>query len=77
MWNYWIGGKDNFLADRAAGDQVLGAMPELPIIARLLRRFLTTTVNELTAAGVRQFLDIGTGLELLLRYRQETVSRKR
>jgi O-methyltransferase involved in polyketide biosynthesis len=62
MWNYWIGGKDHFLADRAAGDHVLEAMPALPLVARSLRRFLTTTVDELTAAGVRQFLDIGTGL---------------
>jgi O-methyltransferase involved in polyketide biosynthesis len=62
MWNYWIGGKDNFLADRSAGDQVREAMPVLPRVARLLRRFLSTTVDELTAAGVRQFLDIGTGL---------------
>ena len=62
MWNYWIGGKDNFGADREAGDQVLEAMPALPLVARLLRRFLITTVDELAAAGVRQFLDIGTGL---------------
>jgi hypothetical protein len=62
MWNYWIGGKDHFRADREAGDRVLEAMPALPHIARMLRRFLTTTVDELTAAGVRQFLDIGTGL---------------
>jgi hypothetical protein len=62
MWNYWIGGKDHFRADREAGDQVLEAMPALPYIARMLRRFLTTTVDELAAAGVRQFLDIGTGL---------------
>jgi O-methyltransferase involved in polyketide biosynthesis len=62
MWNYWIAGKDNFLSDREAGDQVLAAMPALPLVARMLRRFLSTTVDELTAAGVRQFLDIGTGL---------------
>jgi hypothetical protein len=62
MWNYWIGGKDNFRADRAAAEQVLEAMPALPLVARMLRRFLITTVDELTAAGVRQFLDIGTGL---------------
>jgi trans-aconitate methyltransferase len=62
MWNYWIGGKDNFRADREAGDQVLEAMPALPLVARMLRRFLITAVDELTAAGVRQFLDIGTGL---------------
>ena len=43
MWNYWIGGKDNFRADREAGDQVLAAMPELPVVAQMLRRFLITT----------------------------------
>ncbi|HET7013156.1 MAG TPA: SAM-dependent methyltransferase [Streptosporangiaceae bacterium] len=62
MWNYWIGGKDNFRADREAGDRVLEAMPALPLVARLLRRFLVTSVQDLSAAGVRQFLDIGTGL---------------
>jgi O-methyltransferase involved in polyketide biosynthesis len=62
MWNYWIGGKDNFRADREAGDHVREAMPELPMVAAMLRRFLTTSVDELAAAGVRQFLDIGTGL---------------
>src|ERR1700722_3514477 len=62
MWNYWIGGKDNFRADREAGDHVRAAMPQLPLVAAMLRRFLTTSVEELTAAGVRQFLDIGTGL---------------
>jgi O-methyltransferase involved in polyketide biosynthesis len=62
MWNYWIGGKDNFRADRDAGELVREAMPTLPTVARMLRRFLVTTVDELTAAGVRQFLDIGTGL---------------
>ena len=62
MWNYWIGGKDNFRADREAGEQVLEAMPALPVVAQMLRRFLITSVDELSAAGVRQFLDIGTGL---------------
>jgi SAM-dependent methyltransferase len=62
MWNYWIGGKDNFRADRDAGDRVLEAMPALPVVARMLRRFLISSVEELAAAGIRQFLDIGTGL---------------
>src|SRR5580704_16450513 len=62
MWNYWIGGKDNFSADREAAKKVLKAMPALPLIAKMLRRFLINTVDELAAAGVRQFLDIGTGL---------------
>jgi hypothetical protein len=62
MWNYWIGGTDNYPADRAAAERVREAMPALPLVARMLRHFLSTTVDELTAAGVRQFLDIGTGL---------------
>jgi trans-aconitate methyltransferase len=62
MWNYWIGGRDNFPADQQAGDRVLAAMPALPLVARMLRSFLTATVDELTAVGVRQFLDIGSGL---------------
>jgi O-methyltransferase involved in polyketide biosynthesis len=62
MWNYWVGGKDHFLADREAAEKVLEAMPALPLIARLLRQFLINTVDELEAGGIRQFLDIGTGL---------------
>jgi S-adenosyl methyltransferase len=63
MWNYWVGGKDNFAADRQAADQVLEVMPSLPLIARLARRFLIDAVHRLAAGyGVRQFLDIGTGL---------------
>jgi hypothetical protein len=62
MWNYWIGGKDNYRVDREAGELVREAMPALPLVARMLRRFLITTVDELAAAGVRQFLDIGTGM---------------
>jgi trans-aconitate methyltransferase len=62
MWNYWIGGKDNFRVDREAGEQVLEAMPALPVVAQMLRRFLITSVGDLSLAGVRQFLDIGTGL---------------
>jgi O-methyltransferase involved in polyketide biosynthesis len=63
MWNYWVGGKDNFAADRQAAEKVLEVMPSLPLIARLARRFLIDAVHRLAAGyGVRQFLDIGTGL---------------
>ncbi|MGK5682707.1 SAM-dependent methyltransferase [Actinoplanes sp. URMC 104] len=63
MWNYWMGGKDNFAADRAAGDAVAQVYPEIAVMARLSRRFLIRVVRHLTAeASVRQFLDIGTGL---------------
>jgi hypothetical protein len=63
MWNYWIGGKDNYAADRAAAEAVIAAFPVLPVIARHSRRFLVDVVQQLAAVnGVRQFLDIGTGL---------------
>lgn len=63
MWNYWVGGKDHFAADRKAAEQVLAAMPSLPAIARSVRAFLTDIVHSLAADyGIRQFLDIGTGL---------------
>jgi hypothetical protein len=63
LWNYWLGGKDNFTADREAGDQVLAIVPQLVESARADRQFLGRTVRYLTAErGVRQFLDIGTGI---------------
>ena len=63
MWNYWLGGKDNFGADREAAERVLEVMPSMPMIARAARLFLIDAVRQLaTAHGIRQFLDIGTGL---------------
>jgi hypothetical protein len=63
MWNYWLGGKDNFAADREAAERVLEVMPTMPLIARAARLFLISAVHQLaTEHGVRQFLDIGTGL---------------
>jgi hypothetical protein len=63
IWNYWMGGKDNFAADRAAGDGVAMVYPEIVDMARESRRFLIRVVRYLAAeAGIKQFLDIGTGL---------------
>jgi hypothetical protein len=63
VWNYWLGGKDNFAADREAGDQVIAFYPEIVEVARASRAFLVRAVEYLTGeAGIRQFLDIGTGL---------------
>jgi hypothetical protein len=63
VWNYWVGGKDHFAADREAGERILEAMPTLRAIAQISRRFLIDVVHDLAAErGVRQFLDIGTGL---------------
>lgn len=63
LWNYWMGGKDNFAADRAAGDAVAEAYPDIVTMAKLSRQFLIRVVSYLAGeAGVRQFLDIGAGL---------------
>jgi O-methyltransferase involved in polyketide biosynthesis len=63
IWNYWLGGKDNYPVDRAAGDQYREVFPEIVDIARASRRFLTRAVGYLAGeAQIRQFLDIGTGL---------------
>ena len=63
IWNYWLGGKDNYAVDRMAGDQTIAVLPEIVDIARASREFLARVVRYLAAdAGIRQFLDIGTGL---------------
>ena len=63
IWNYLLGGTDNFAADRAVGDQILQSMPHLALHARLSRLYLARAVRYLAAeAGIRQFLDVGTGL---------------
>jgi len=63
IWNYWLGGKDNYEVDRIAGDQFLKVFPGMAETARQSRAFLVRTVHYLAAeAGIRQFLDIGTGL---------------
>lgn len=62
MWDYYLGGKDNFAADREAAERVLAMVPELRIAARAHREFLTRVVRRLTADGIRQFIDVGSGL---------------
>jgi S-adenosyl methyltransferase len=63
IYDYLLGGKDNYPADRAAVDAVLKVAPELGFSARANRAFLGRAVRYLTAdAGIRQFLDIGTGI---------------
>ncbi len=63
VYDYWLGGKDNFAVDRQAAEQVLQVMPSMPLIARAARLFLIDAVHQLADGhGVRQFLDIGTGL---------------
>jgi S-adenosyl methyltransferase len=63
VYNYWLGGKDNFEADRALGDAIIKAVPSTVFGARANRAFLGRAVRYLaTEAGIRQFLDIGTGI---------------
>ncbi|MGD0705783.1 MAG: SAM-dependent methyltransferase [Trebonia sp.] len=63
IYDYLLGGKDNYAADRAAVDAVLKVAPELGFTARANRAFLGRVVRYLAAeAGIRQFLDIGTGI---------------
>jgi O-methyltransferase involved in polyketide biosynthesis len=63
VWNYWLGGKDNYEVDRVAGDQVRAMHPGIVQVARADRAFLGRAVRFLAGeAGIRQFLDIGTGL---------------
>src|SRR6266516_1618680 len=63
MYDYWLGGHDNFAADRIAALKVTEAAPEAPLLARQNRAFLGRAVGYLAAdAGITQFLDLGTGL---------------
>ena len=63
VWNYWLGGTDNYEVDRAAGDRVRGMHPGIVQVARADRAFLGRVVRFLAGeARIRQFLDIGTGL---------------
>ena len=63
VYDYWLGGKDNFAPDREAGDEAIVAYPQLVSSVRANRAFLARTVRFLVGeAGIRQFLDIGTGI---------------
>jgi hypothetical protein len=63
IWNYWLGGKDHYPVDRRVGDQILEMFPHIAYLARADRAFLGRAVSYLVSeAGIRQFLDIGTGL---------------
>ena len=61
-YDYWLGGKDNFAADRDSGDMVAAQFPGIRIAVVENRKFLRRAVAYLAERGVRQFLDIGTGL---------------
>ncbi|MEU9851418.1 SAM-dependent methyltransferase [Streptomyces sp. NPDC047985] len=62
VWNYWIGGKDNYPVDQELGDQVIASYPQTRELALASRAFQARAVRYLAGAGITQFLDIGTGL---------------
>ena len=63
VYDYWLGGKDNFAADREAAEQAIAANPNIVRDARANRAFLARAVNYLVRnCGIRQFLDLGTGI---------------
>lgn len=63
VWNYLLGGKDNYGADRTTGELVIQRFPGIAVLARLQRQFLARAVSMLAGeCGIRQFLDIGAGL---------------
>ncbi len=63
VYNYWLGGADNYAADRKGAEEVIAAFPGIRVSVRAQRAFLGRAVHYLAAeAGIRQFLDIGTGL---------------
>ncbi|MFI6446804.1 SAM-dependent methyltransferase [Kitasatospora sp. NPDC050543] len=62
MYDYYLGGKDNFEADREAAQAAIAAYPALPLLARTNRAFLGRAVAFAASAGIRQFIDIGTGI---------------
>jgi len=63
IWNYWLGGTDNYPVDRVVGDKYRATYPQIVDVARAGRYFLARAVRFLAGeAGVRQFIDVGTGL---------------
>jgi hypothetical protein len=62
VYDYWLGGKDNFAADREVAERALAVAPDVPRSARANRQFLKRAVQLAAREGIRQFLDIGSGL---------------
>ncbi|HUD35325.1 MAG TPA: SAM-dependent methyltransferase [Streptosporangiaceae bacterium] len=63
IYDYFLGGKDNFAVDRHAAEQMTAMMPDLPLVARANRVFIGRAVRALAAEyGIRQFIDVGAGL---------------
>jgi len=66
VWDYWLGGKDNFAADRELAEKMLAVHPVTAQMARENRQFLGRAVSYVAARGIRQFIDVGAGLPTVL-----------
>jgi hypothetical protein len=62
IYNYWLGGKDHFAADRAEAERLMALYPPLPALARENRAFLINAVSWAARQGIGQFIDLGAGL---------------
>jgi len=62
IYDYGLGGKDNYPIDRAVAEKFMAFAPDVPLAARANRGFLTEAVQSMLASGVRQFVDLGTGI---------------
>jgi hypothetical protein len=62
VYDYYLGGYHNLAVDREFAEQAMLAMPELPLIMRTNRAFLRRSVRHLVTRGIRQFLDLGSGI---------------
>src|ERR1700722_311483 len=62
VYDYFLGGKDNFASDRALGDQMIKMAPLVPVITRENRQFLASAVTQAANQGIGQFIDLGCGL---------------
>ncbi|MFC8876997.1 SAM-dependent methyltransferase, partial [Streptomyces ardesiacus] len=76
MYDWYLGGKDNYPVDEAMGRQMLALDPRVPVMARVNRAFMHRATRWLAGQGIRQFLDVGTGIPTepnLHQVAQETV----
>lgn len=62
VWDYFLGGSHNFAVDRRVADAAIAMKPDMPELARSVRIFLRRAAEEIAQAGVKQFLDIGSGI---------------
>lgn len=66
VWDYWLGGKDNFAVDRELAEKMLAVNPFSAVMARENRQFLGRAVRYVAEHGIRQFIDVGAGLPTAL-----------